>query len=200
MRQKLFIILMLAALAVPLSASAFWFWDKPAKTAPSASTSAVSPELTAAEKEIVAAKYKTWADSFEKNNIASVIANQDNFFFTAPELNYLFATETKKQKYPILTDFKLTIIGDVFNISANFKEIFTGHFSFQSQIINENNKAHLNLSKVRLYGFPIPSSWLSGPLNKAIDEYFAFLYADSRYNGFSFTSDNGILKFKPEFK
>lgn len=199
MRQKLFFFLFLAALVLPASASAAWFWSKPAQTAPVVSTPA-APELTAAEKDVVAAKYKTWADSFEKNSVTSVIANQDNFFFSAPELAYLFNSEARKLKKPVLTDFSLTINQNVLSIAANFKQIVSGHFSFDAKVINVGNRARLSISKVRLYGLPIPSSWLSNPLNKEIDKYFAFLYGDSRYNGFTFTSTDGVLKLKPEFK
>ena len=208
MYRKLLIILFLAALTIPLSASAGWFWNKkPAKTVPAPSatsaptvSSATISELNEIDKKIVDAKYKIWADSFEKENVELVIANQDKFFFTVPELNYLFNSEAKKYKKPFLTDFNLTINQDGFNIAANFQQIIKGRFSFNAKVVKENNKARLSISKVRLYGFPVPSSWLSNPLNKEIDKYFTFLYADNRYDGFSFTNNNGVLKLKPEFK
>jgi hypothetical protein len=198
MNKKFLILLLAVVMIIPLSASAGWFWDKPAPTAAPAAESA--PELNKVAPDEVAAKYKLWADSFAKRNVEAVIANQNNFWFTIPELNYLFASETKKQKNPVLTDFKLTANNDTFNIAANFRQIVPGRFSFMAKVVKENNKAHLSLSQIRLYGWPIPASWVSKPLNKAIDEYFAFLYADSRYNGFTFSATDGVLKLKPEFK
>jgi len=196
MRNKLLIALLLVIMIAPLSASAFWFWDKPAAK----TTETPVAELNKTQQEAVAVRYKLWAASFEKRNIETVIANQDNFWFTVPELNYLFASETKKQKNPIVTDLKLNSADGVLNISANFKQIFPGRFSFQAQVVNDNDKAHLNLSQVKLYGWTVPSSWLNKPLNKTLDEYFSFLYNDKRYAGFTFSDTNGVLKLKPEFK
>jgi len=192
------LILLLAALSLPISVHAFWPWDQPAASP----AVPVAANLSQADKDAVAARYKIWSDSFEKNNVAAVIAHQNDFWFTVPELNYLFAQETSQQNNPILTDFSLSLTGTpgVFSIAADFKDIFIGHFSFSAQVVNYNNKAHLNLSSVRLYGWPIPAAWLNAPLDKVIDNYFAFLYADSRYTGFAFSADNGVLKFQPEFK
>ena len=191
--------MLLAVCAVPLSASAFWFWDKPA--APTTTAVALQTAgLTPAEKTAADAKYKIWAASFEKGDVAAVIANQNMFWFTVPELNYIFASETGKVKEPVLTDFNLVDDGGTLNISANFQKIFKGHFSFSAKVVQENKKAHLSLSKLKLYGFPLPASWLSRPLNEAIDEYFSFLYKDTRFQDFTFSDLNGSLKLKPNFK
>ena len=201
--KKVLIILILTILVVPLSASAFWFWDKPiAKTDAIAISPAINynTELTNAEKIIADSKYKLWYDGFEKKDVQSVIANQNNFWFNIAEINYLFNSENSKTKNPLLNNFKLTDEGGTLNVSADFKKIISGNFSFNVKIVNDGNKIKLDISKLRIYWFPLPASFISNPLNKSLDEYFSFLYNDNRYQGFSFSNDNGILKLKPEFK
>ena len=198
--KKIFISLLIAAAAVPLSASAGWFWNKTALPEKTSVAVALPAELTTAEKEIADAKYKIWGDGFEKKNVDSVIASADSFWFTVPELNYLFTSKSAGVKKPLLSDFKLTDDNNVLSISANFKKFLKGHVSFIAQVSNENNKVKLNLSRARIFGIPIPGSWLSKPLNNGIDEYLNFLYNDTRYQGFTFSNDNGIIKIRPEFK
>lgn len=191
--------LLLAGLIMPVAASAFWFWNKPAAPVASDKTP-LAAELTTAQKTQAEAKYKIWADSFEKRDVAAVIANQNMFWFTVPELNYIFAHETKKAKKPILTDFTLTDNDGLLSVSANFQQIVKGNFAFNAQIATSDKRATLNISKLKLYGLPVPAAWLSRPLNRAINEYFSFLYKDERYQGFSFSDNSGVLKLKPEFK
>jgi len=198
MRHKLLIVLLAAALIMPLSASAFWFWDKPAEKA--ASPAAPTAELDQTAQDALTARYKLWSASFEKQDADAVLANRESFWFSVPELNYLFARETAKQKRPVLTDFKMTADGDVLDISANFRQIVPGRFSFTARVVDEGGRAHLSLSKVKLYGWTIPASWFNKPLNRALDDYFSFLYKDDRYDGFSFSATDGILKLTPNFK
>ncbi|MFA5886603.1 MAG: hypothetical protein WC863_02355 [Patescibacteria group bacterium] len=157
-------------------------------------------ELNDFAKDRATAKYKIWADSFEKANLNLVIANQEKFSFTTAEINYIFASETKKAKNPILTNFRLTSSQENLNIAGDFHKIVSGRFSFIARVISVDKKAHLALSAVKLYGIPIPNKWLADPLNRALDEYFSFLYRDSRYQGFSFLNKDNVLQFKPEFK
>ena len=194
-----FVLLLLIGLVMPAAASAFWFWNKPT-TPTTPDKTPVAEELTTTQKTQAEAKYKVWADSFEKRDVAAVIANQNMFWFTVPELNYIFAHETKKAKKPILTDFNLTDNNGLLSITANFQQIVKGHFTFNAQIVTSDKRGALNISKLRLYGLPVPATWLSKPLNRALNEYFSFLYKDERYQGFSFSDNNGVLKLKPEFK
>ena len=74
-----FILIVLAVLILPLSASAFWFFDKPATKI---TTPINNSDLSSAEKSITDAKYKIWYDSFEKKDIQAVITNQKNYYFS----------------------------------------------------------------------------------------------------------------------
>lgn len=206
MRYKLTLILILIGTSIflvkPLTADAFW-WFKSAKTTATDSSKASASENSSLDdqaKKSAEAKYKIWASSFEQANIDLVVANKNNFIFSVPELNYIFATETKKAKSPIITNFQLTSSQDNLNIAGDFHKIISGRFSFIARVVNIDKKARLELSYVRLYGLPIPANWLADPLNQAIDEYFSFLYHDSRYQGFNFLNQNNNLQFKPEFK
>jgi len=198
--KKVFISALILVAIIPLSVSASWFWNKPTAQKNVSTITNQTTGLSGAEKTIADAKYKIWEDGFEKKNIDSVIANADNFWFTVPELNYLFASVSATVKKPLLSDFKLTDDNNILSVSANFKKFVRGHVSFTAQMTNDNNKVKLDLSKVRIFGLPVPSSWVSKPLNDGIDEYFAFIYNDSRYQGFTFSNDNGVLKIHPEFK
>jgi hypothetical protein len=198
--KKFFIIALMLAASIPLSVSASWFWGNSANQKNISTITNQTAELSDAGKTIADAKYKIWEAGFEKKNVDSVIANADTFWFTVPELNYLFASVGATVKKPLLSDFKLTDDNNILSVSATFKKFIQGKISFTTQIANDNNKIKLNISKARFFGIPVPSAWFSNPLNKGIDEYLAFLYKDSRYQGFSFSNENGIIKIRPEFK
>lgn len=199
-RKKAFIFILLIIAAVPLSVSAGWFWNKPTAKTNAPAEIVLPAELSTAGKEVADAKYRILEESFEKKNIDSVIANQDSFWFTAPELNYLFVDKSANAKKPLISSFHLSNENNSLKVSATFKKIIRGTISFNAEIEQENNKIRLNLSKTRLAGFPIPGSWLSKPLNNALDEYLSFLYNDNRYQGFTFSNNNGVIKIHPEFK
>lgn len=200
--KKFLILSILFILVAPLSASADWFWNKSTtkNIKQTTVTSIVPVELSAEEKSLADAKYKLWDESFEKRDIEAVIKNKDNFWFTVAEINYLFNAESAKAKKPLLNNFILTANDSPLAVSADFNRIVKGHISFSAQIGQNENRLKLNLSRVRIFGLPIPAQWLTKSFNNGLDEYFAFLYRDSRYQGFEFSDDNGTLKFNLKFR
>lgn len=201
MRYKISLALLFIAISLfllaPKTAAAFWWFGQKKVEAPAAP---VPPVFSEQDKLRAEAKYKIFDEAFEKKNIEVAIANQNNFSFTVAELNYLFTTESKKAKNPTLTNVGLTSDNGNINVTADFHKFINGRFSFIAKIIPVENKIRLQLSYVKLYGVRIPASWLEGPANESLDEYFSFLYQDKRYQGFTFASDNNVLKIKPEFK
>lgn len=195
MFKKSIFTIAIIILAAPMFVSAAWFWSKPA----AAPTQTPVVEINSAEKDMADAKYKLWDEGVEKKNIESVMKNKDNFWVTTKELNYLFDKESSKAKTPLLSNLKLTNDNNQLKVTANFKKFISGHFSFDLQFINSENKIRLQLSKVKVYGIPVPSYWVSNPLNKELDKYLAFLYNDSRYQGFDFSNQNNILKLNLKF-
>lgn len=196
MRQNFFIAILLTVFIIPLSVSAFWGWGKKTQSAPPP----VAKELSAAEKEAADYKYKLWQDSFDQRDVGAVMVNQDKFFFTVPELNYLFNSEAAKAKKPFVTDFNLSADGETLKVAANFRKKLTGRVTFTTKAVIKENKIRFNISKAKFRGWPVPASWINGLLNRELDDYFSFLYADKRYQTISFTNANGVLKLKPEFK
>ncbi len=204
MPQKMRIIIVALILSsLPLSASAGWFWNKPEapkKTIATTATENRAPELSDAEKEIAEAKYKIVDACFSKEDVDCLIANQDSFWYTESELNYLINAKSAKAKKPLVSDFNLGAENDYLKISADAKKIIKGKISFNLKLEQDGKKIKLNLSKTKLFGFPVPGSWIGKPLNEALDEYLSFIYKDSRYQGFSFSNSNGIIKIRPEFE
>lgn len=204
MSQKTRIIIVAFMLSViPLAASAGWFWNKQNKTVVEKNIIPAEKqiaELSAAGKETAEAKYKIVDACFSKKDVDCLMANQDNFWFTTTELNYLINTKSAKTKKPLVSDFNLSNENGYLVVSANAKKIIKGNISFNLKIEQENGKARLNLSKTKLFGFPVPGSWFSKPLTEALDKYLSFIYNDSRYQGFTFSNDNEIIKIRPEFK
>lgn len=202
MKYKIFLtsFLLVASLLalVPKTASAFWwFGQKKTETAVVTTTPQV---LSETEKVNTTAKYKSWEDSFEKKNVDLVIANSNNFSFTVPEINYLFQSQGLKNKKQTLTNLSLTSSNGNINVAANFHKFISGRFSFVAKPVSVDNKIRLQLSYVKLYGISVPTKWLEEPVNKELDKYFAFMYKDTRYQGFSFNIQDNLLQFKPEFK
>lgn len=193
----LFIIIM--SFCLPFTTSAFWWFNQ------SSTTQNQTPieNLTLDDNAKIEAlnKYKMWQDGFEKKNIDSVIANSDKYIFTIPELNYILETESKKVKNPSITNAVLTKDQFIIKITANLHKFITGRFSFNAIVVSDENKIRLELCSVRFYGFPIPAKWLENPVNKALDDYFSFLYNSEKYKEFHFIFliDDDSLQLKPEF-
>lgn len=192
MKYKIILLLLVFGLmiALPKQTSAFWWFNKP---------KVATTTVVATVNDQAVAKYKIWESAFEKKNVDLVMANQNNFSFTIQELNYLFETEVKTIKSPTLTNVSLTSSDGNINVAANFHKFISGRFSFVAKIVSVDNKIRLKLSYVKLYGFSIPTNWLEEPVNKELDKYFAFLYKDTRYKGFTFTASDTLLQLKPNF-
>lgn len=203
MKYKNYLIVFLAviglSLVIPKTASAFWWFGQKKTVVETKIVTTTEPVLSEQDKINLAAKYKVWYDTFEKKNIESAITNQNNFSFTVPEINYLLQTESKKVKNPTLTGASITTSNGNINVAATFHKFISGQFSFVAKVVSVDNKVRLQLSAVRLFGFPIPTSWLEGPANDALDDYFAFLYKDSRYQGFTITNNNDQFQLKLNF-
>ena len=193
---SLFIVLIILS-SLPFTTSAFWWFNK--TETPVVQKEVVSEPLTDNQKTEASDKYKLWQDSFEQKNIESVITNRNKFIFSIPELNYISEVESQKVKNPSIKDIVLSRDQDNIKVSADLHKFINGHFSFDAKIISVENKIHLALSSVSFYGIPIPVKWLETPANKALDDYFSFLYKDTRYTGFSFIDQNNYLQIKPEF-
>ncbi len=201
MKYKIFLaslLLVVGLLALaPKTASAFWWFGQKKAT----TTVKIEPQgLNDQEKTKASAKYKLWFDGFEKKNVETIINNRDKFSFTVSEINYLLDTESKKVKKPTLTSASITSSNGNINLAANFHKFISGRFSFVAKIVPVDNKIRLKLSAAKLYGISIPVKWLEEPINEELDKYFAFLYKDSRYQGFSVDISDSVLQIKPEFK
>ena len=174
MKYKNYLLILLAVIGlsiiIPKTASAFlWFGQK--KTTVTTKTTTVSQPVSNEQDKInLAAKYKVWYDVFESKNIEAAIINQNNFSFTVPEINYLLKDRSSKSKNATLTGASVTTSNGNINVSTTFHKIIKGQFSFVAKVVSVNNKIRLKLSAVRLFGVPVPTSWLEGPVNNALDE------------------------------
>ncbi len=201
MKNKIILLAALFLIVIaPWQASAFWWSSKKVNKVITTSTNNAPQSLSEQEKTNTVSKLKLWKDSFDKKNVEAVIANQDKFSFSEAELNYLINLENKLAKKPAVTNVGLTLSDGNINIAANFHKFVSGRFSFIAKIISVDNKAKFKVSHLKLYNFSIPAKWMEEPLNEALDKYFSFLYQDSRYQGFSFVVNDGLVQFKPEFK
>lgn len=198
MKNKIIFLLAFFILltVLPIKTSAFWWFNQKKIVA---TTTTVTTTLSDQEKLNLSAKYKIWEAAFEKKNIDTVIANKDKFYFTVNEINYLFDAVSKTIKNPTLTNVSITSSNGNINVSANFHKFISGHFSFIAKLVSVENKIRLQLSYVKLYGLSIPTKWLEEPVNKELDKYFAFLYQDKRYQGFTFVINDNVLQLKPNF-
>jgi len=208
--KKFVLVTIALSLIFPAYALAFWPWSKDQSPNQSSekidinqsSKSAINqtPDLTIAAKAIADAKYKLWENSFEKKNVEEVIANQNNFWFTAAELTYLFNNENAKSKKPFLSNLELQIDDDSLKINTNFKKFIRGKASFIAKIKSNNQRLQLAINKAKLYGFSVPSSLIANPLNKEIDKYLDFLYKNDRYQGLEVFFKDDVIGLNLYFK
>lgn len=193
---KIFLAALLL-IAIPAITSAFWPFTK--KTASKVEVAA-EDSFSEADQEIAKNKYKVWENAFEKKNVEAVINNQNNFSYSVTEINYLLEEVGGTVKKPTFSEAKIGVSGSTINVNAIFHKIIKGRFSFNAQVISVDNKVRLSFNNVKLYGISFPTKWFASPINKALDDYFSFLYNDSRYQGFTFSIDGETIKFKPDFK
>jgi hypothetical protein len=72
--------------------------------------------------------------------------------------------------------------------------------SFSARVKNDSERLQLDVEKARFYGLPVPSSWLSKPLNKALNDYLDFLYQDERYQGFETNIEDNTINLDLQFR
>lgn len=199
--KKKNLLLSLLALIILLggisSAQAGWLpWDK--KSMPPEKIA--SDELNDAGKQAAAAKYAIWHQAFEKGELTALENNQGNFHFTLAELKYIMATESAKVKKPLFTDFDIKDNQGQPTVTATFNRFVRGRLSFSFTVTNAEEKARLEISRARIFGVPVPASWLENPFNKALDEYFSKLYQNPRYQDFSFSYQDGAMEILIEME
>lgn len=204
--KKFLIIFSLLVLIIPLTTNAFWpFSENKNNNTPEVKKAILenytnqASELSPDNQLLAELKYQIFENGFEKKDTNTIMANKSNFQFTSSEINYLFNKESSKVKNPLLTNFKLIISDDVFKITADFKKFIKGRASFNAKLKNEDNKIKLKIEKLRIYGLPMPSFLASKPFNKALDDYFNFLYQDDRYRGFDISIDKDTVKINLQF-
>jgi len=198
-KKNLFLCLLtlLVLLGGISSAQAGWLsWDK--KNMPPEKV--VSDELSDAGKQAAAAKYALWYQAFEKGELDAIASGRGNFRFTLAELKYIMATESAKVKKPLFTNFDIKDNQGQPAITADFHRFVRGRLSFSFTVTSVNDKAKIKVGRARIFGLPVPSSWLENPFNKALDEYFAKLYKDPRYQGFSFSYQDEVMEITIKMK
>ena len=204
--KKFFIIFSLLVLIIPLTTNAFWPFSRNKNNNVSEIKKAVLEDNinqtieSSSDNQLLAdLKYQIFEKGFEKKDIDAIIANKNNLQFTSSEINYLFNKESSKVKNPLLTNFKLIISDDIFKITADFKKFIKGRASFNAKLKNEDNKIKLKVEKLKIYGISMPSFLANKPFNKALDDYFNFLYQDDRYRGFDISIDKDTVKINLQF-
>lgn len=198
--KKIAPFILLTAFLIPLSAGAFWPWNKN-KTEPVAkTTTATEAGLSEAGRVLADAKYRLFEKGFEKKDVEAVIANQNSLWFTASEVNYLFEKQSASAKKPLLKNLVFNIKDDALNISADFQKIIKGKLSFTARLKADGPYLRTEIEKVKLYGMPVPSSWVSRSFNKELDSYLKFIYQDERYQGVDIIIKDGLIKLNFRFK
>lgn len=196
--KKIAPFILLAIFLAPLSAGAFWPWNK--KSAEQNIPVITESSLSEPAQAIAEAKYRLFENSFEKKDIEAVITNQHSFWFTINELTYLFNKESAAAKKPLLKNLTLSSENGALKVSAEFQRVLKGKLSFilKPQVVDA--RLYTEIEKARLYGIPVPSAWISRPFNRELDSYLNFLYQDERYQGTDINIDDEMVKINLSFK
>lgn len=200
--KKIVPFILLAAFLAPLSAGAFWPWNKN-KTEQRVKIDnpvVIETGLSESGKIFADAKYRLFEKGFEKKDVEAVIANQSSLWFTSNEIMYLFEKQSASAKKPLLKNLAFNIKEETLNISADFQKIIKGKLSFTAKLKTEGAHLRVDVEKARLYNMPVPSSWVSRSFNRELDAYLKFLYQDPRYQGAEITIKNDIVKINFKFK
>lgn len=190
-------LVLLAVLLAPLSAGAFWPWNK--KPAEQKTPVAIESGLSESAQAVADAKYRLFENGFEKKDVEAVIVNRNNFWFTLDELVYLFNKENATAKKPLLKNLTLSSENGALQVSAEFKRIVKGKFSFILKPKTEGARLYAEIDKAKLYGIPVPASWINRPFNRELDSYLNFLYQDERYQGVDININDEMVKLDLRF-
>ncbi len=195
--KKIMPLILLTVLLLPLSAGAFWPWNK--KAVEQKTPVAVESGLSESAQAVADAKYRLFENGFEKKDIEAVIANRDSFWFTLDELVYLSNKESATAKNPLLKNLVLSSENGALKVSAEFQRVIKGKLSFVLKPKTVGARLYTEIEKARLYGIPIPSTWISRSFNRELDSYLNFLYQDERYQGVDINIDNEMVKINLSF-
>lgn len=182
---------------LPNPVAASWLFGK--RNPVQINTPAASPEISEAEKNIALDKRQLWKEIFDRCQPELLEKNNTPFVFSPEEVAFLFNSESKTVKNPVLQDLSLSLVGDDILIAADFRRFIKGRISFSAQVVKNSKRLNLTISQAKFGIFPVPAALISKPLNKAIDQYFDCLYRHDTYRSADLNINNNIFTLKVEF-
>jgi hypothetical protein len=204
--KKFFIIIAVLVILSPAAAvHAFSFVDvinfgsRLFHPEPQPTTAEVKDDLAAQPVALytydVDVKYSAWQNAFNSRNIATLIANNNNLYFTEAEMNYLIARVLASSSAPAARDVTVTFSDNLIKISGiSMLKTLPGKFYLEAKPIIWKKQLTLSVTKVRYNNFYFPAfiaqSILANQLRAAIN----FLYSDPDYQTITMTVGSGFAQ------
>jgi len=185
MKYKFLAPIIILSVLMPLAVYAFsftnWFWGVSTLT----QSAGPAPELTAAQKKAVEAKYNAWETAYEKkHDITPLLKDKNNFIFTEAEINYLITRELTAAKNPAFNNVKVELDDDLVKFSGYcLDKPFTGDITAQGTVVSDGNEIKAAITGVTWRGWPLPKFIANGLINKNDGDFLKFLYSYPNYKG-----------------
>ncbi|HTW96739.1 MAG TPA: hypothetical protein VMD74_03750 [Candidatus Methylomirabilis sp.] len=203
--KKFLIILIAAAILVPVAAHAFSFLDvinfgKMIIHLPAApTTDEVKKDLTtsAATAATISAesKYQNWRDAFNKKDLSLVLNDSQNLYFTETEINYLVDQELLAMAKPVARDVQISFTENLISASGeSLLKNLGGQFSLQMKIVPDGKRINLQVTRARLHNFYFPSFLAQTFLRYQLRGMIDFLYSDPEHQSLTVTVGNGFIQ------
>lgn len=205
--KKFLIVIIVLVLLMPVAAHAFSFvdvinfgrWIFHRQVQVQAPAAEIKKQMAAAPEKLATLtaenKYNNWTDAFNKKDIALVIKDSRNLYFTDAEMNYLFAKELAAMSAPPVRDIQVAFTDNLISISGySMLKNFTGQFSLEAKIVEANKKIGLQVAKAKYNNIYLPSFVAQPLLASQLKVMTDFLYSSPDYQNLSATVGNGFIE------
>jgi len=204
--KKFFIVIAVLAILSPVAAvHAFSFVDvinfgsRLFHPAPQPTAIEVQNDLAAQPIALytynVDAKYNAWQNAFNSKNIASLIVNQNNLYFTEVEMNYLIARVLASSSAPVARDVTVSFSDNLIKISGiSMLKTLPGSFYLEAKPIIWKKQLTLSVTKARFDNFYFPAFIAKTILANQLLAAINFLYSDPDYQTITLTVGSGFAQ------
>jgi hypothetical protein len=140
-------------------------------------------------------KYENWQDAYEQKDLASVLSDDRNLYFTDGELSYLTNEELSNADNPVAKDVSFSFSDDLAQISGYLTmKNFSGSFYLEAVPAVANGKASLKVTRARFNNFYFPAAIAQMILKGQIEQAINFLYSNAEYQNLKFSLGSGFIE------
>jgi hypothetical protein len=203
--KKFLIILVAVAILIPAAVHAFSLIDvfnlgkkiiqpkaQPTQTQVKNDLSAEATQLSNLSAED---KFADWESAYLKRDVAGVLADDRNLYFTESQINYLIAQELASATDPFAKDVTVSFSDNLIKVSGySLIKNFLGQFYLEGKIVTVGPRINIQVIKARYHNFYFPSFLAQILLRNELIPMIDFLYSDPDHQTLTVTVGSGFIQ------